>query len=127
MSQYLQGTQKSIRAWSVHGLAVKAAFQLGLQSSEASAEFSPLEREVRKRTWYGCVVLDRLAQHRALATKPLADYHRTLSMTFGRPAAIPENYVKLDLPVDYDDILPSSTAGFDPVKRNSVLFFNATM
>lgn len=61
MSQYLQGTQKSIRAWSVHGLAVKAAFQLGLQSSEASAEFSPLEREVRKRTWYGCVVLDRLA------------------------------------------------------------------
>ena len=59
MSQYLQGTQKSIRAWSVHGLAVKAAFQLGLHSSEASKEFSPLEREVRKRTWFGCVILDR--------------------------------------------------------------------
>lgn len=58
---------------------------------------------------------------------PLAEYFRTLSMTFGRPVAIPENYVKLDLPVDYDDILPSSIPGGDLVKRNSVLFFNATM
>ncbi|CAK7201351.1 hypothetical protein SEUCBS139899_004055 [Sporothrix eucalyptigena] len=77
MSQYLQGTQKSIQAWPVHGLAVKAAFQLGLHSSETSfsskSHYTPLEREIRKRTWYGCVVLDR-----------------TLSMTFGRPAAIPD-------------------------------------
>jgi hypothetical protein len=59
MGQYLQGTQKSVEAWAVHGLAVKAAFQLGLHSSEASKAFSPLDREIRKRTWFGCVVLDR--------------------------------------------------------------------
>jgi hypothetical protein len=59
MGQYLQGTQKSVQAWTVHGLAVKAALQLGLHSKDASQAFSPLEREIRKRTWFGCVVLDR--------------------------------------------------------------------
>lgn len=59
MGQYLQGTQKSIQAWTVHGLAVKAALQLGLQAQNASQSFSLLEQETRKRTWYGCVVLDR--------------------------------------------------------------------
>ena len=59
MGLYLQGTQKSVEAWAVHGLAVKAAFQLGLHSSEASKAFTPLDREIRKRTWFGCVVLDR--------------------------------------------------------------------
>lgn len=59
MGQYLQGTQKSIQTWTIHGLAVKAAFQLGLHSSEASKRFAPLEREIRKRVWFGCVILDR--------------------------------------------------------------------
>jgi hypothetical protein len=57
--QYLQGTQKAIEAWNIHGLAVKAALQLGLHSSEASKRFTPLEQEIRKRLWFGCVVLDR--------------------------------------------------------------------
>lgn len=59
MGQYLQGTQKSIQTWTIHGLAVKAALQLGLHSTEASKRLSPIERETRKRLWYGCVILDR--------------------------------------------------------------------
>jgi Fungal specific transcription factor domain len=59
MGQYLQGTQNPVQAWTSHGLAVKAALQLGLHSRDASRAFSPLEQEIRKRTWYGCVVLDR--------------------------------------------------------------------
>jgi hypothetical protein len=40
-------------------------------------------------------------------------------MTFGRPATIPDNYVKLDLPkaLEDDDVLTT----------NSVRFFNSTM
>jgi hypothetical protein len=68
VGQYLQGTRQSLQTWTVHGLAVKAALQLGLHSNEALKRYPPLEREIRKRTWYGCVLLDR-----------------TLSMTFGRP------------------------------------------
>lgn len=57
--QYLQGTQKSVQAWTTHGLAISAAFQLGLHSPEANRRFSPVESEIRKRTWFGCILLDR--------------------------------------------------------------------
>ncbi|KAL7793969.1 fungal-specific transcription factor domain-containing protein [Trichoderma afarasin] len=85
MTQFLQGTQRSAQTWNLHGLTVKAALQLGLHTSSSYTKFSPLEREIRKRTWYGCVVLDR-----------------TLSMTFGRPPAIPVEYVQMALPLDVE-------------------------
>lgn len=59
MSQYLQGTSRSIETWGVHGLAIKAAYQLGIHSKQALQPCSPLEREFRTRTWFGCVLLDR--------------------------------------------------------------------
>lgn len=58
-TQYLQGTQNSLRTWTIHGLAVKAAFSIGLHSSDILKRFMPLEQEIRKRTWHGCVLLDR--------------------------------------------------------------------
>lgn len=108
LGQYLQGTQRSIETWTVHGIAVKAAFQLGLHSANIAKRLSPLEQEIRKRTWFGCIVLDR-----------------TLSMTFGRPATIPNDYIKMELPqhidgwtYEDDDELRTSS---------SVAFFSATM
>lgn len=59
LGQYLQGTQKSVQAWTTHGLAITAAFQLGIHSPEANKAFPALECEIRKRTWFGCVLLDR--------------------------------------------------------------------
>ncbi|KAI3012293.1 transcriptional regulator family: Fungal Specific TF [Aspergillus niger] len=109
MGQYLQGTQKSVQAWTIHGLAVKAALQLGLHSKGASRAFTPLEQEVRKRTWFGCVVLDR-----------------SLSMTFGRPAAIPDCYVKLDLPA-FQGRSEVLSIGNETDAHNSIRFFNATV
>ncbi|KAJ6164235.1 hypothetical protein N7470_002907 [Penicillium chermesinum] len=36
IGQYLHGTQKSVQAWTIHGLAARAALQLGLHSRHAS-------------------------------------------------------------------------------------------
>ncbi|TVY92748.1 hypothetical protein LAWI1_G002078 [Lachnellula willkommii] len=47
-------------------------------------------------------------------------------MTFGRPATIPDDYVRLELPLDYDELILSSTT-FDPRQQISVQFFNATI
>ncbi|CEL11170.1 hypothetical protein ASPCAL14275 [Aspergillus calidoustus] len=85
VTQYMQGTRSSNQTWTTHGLAVKVALQLGLHSAETSKRLPPVEREMRKRTWFGCVVLDR-----------------NLSMTFGRPPSIPEHYSRLELPIYYD-------------------------
>lgn len=59
VTQYMQGNKSSIQTSATHGLAVKIAMQIGLHSTEASKRFSPLERETRKRVWFGCIVLDR--------------------------------------------------------------------
>ena len=110
--QYLQGTQRSVEAWTLHGLAVKGALQLGLHSSTPSSRFSPLDQEFRKRIWFGCVVLDR-----------------TLSMTFGRPPAIPDDYIRIPLPCSLvpprNDV--NHALASDPKPDISVEFFNATM
>ena len=110
MSQYLQGTHKSVQTWTTHGLAVKAALAIGLQSRDAMAKFSPTEQETRKRTWFMCVLVDR-----------------HLSMTFGRPSTIPDEYVKLDparlIPID------SATSDAADIMRDEkgIEFFNGTL
>ncbi|KAJ5677468.1 transcriptional regulatory protein GAL4 [Penicillium maclennaniae] len=109
LGQYLQGTQKSVQAWTTHGLAISAAFQLGLHSPEANRRFSPLDSEIRKRTWYGCILLDR-----------------TLSMTFGRPCTIPESYVKLELPLQDMQVL-SSTPKKETCQHLDGWFFTAAI
>ncbi|KAK9799127.1 putative Transcription factor domain-containing protein [Seiridium cardinale] len=128
MSLYLQGTNRSVKTWNIHGLAVKAAFQLGLHSNDSSRNLSGVELETRNRTWYGCVVLDR-----------------TLSMTFGRPPTIPalnnvrsmsdemanptrriDNYVRTPLP----NIRGYSGHGYIAQENPEVLssmFFNETI
>jgi hypothetical protein len=114
MGQYLQGTQKSVQTWKMHGLAVRAAFQIGLHSSDLARVFPPIEQEIRKRTWFGCIMLDR-----------------TLSMTFGRPASIPDSYVQLDLPVEFSVLNGGITGGdgkesLDRKESLSIAFFNGT-
>ncbi|KAH8800258.1 fungal-specific transcription factor domain-containing protein [Xylogone sp. PMI_703] len=69
---YLQSTEHVTRLWNVIGLAIRAAQCLGLHSNEASVHLeSQLDREIRRRIWYNCVLLDEL-----------------IAMTFGRPAMI---------------------------------------
>lgn len=63
---FLQGTPYPSRCWNSVGIACRLAQGLGLHA-ETSGKLT-LEREMRLRTWYGCVVLDML-----------------VSMTFGRP------------------------------------------
>ncbi|KAH8799845.1 fungal-specific transcription factor domain-containing protein [Xylogone sp. PMI_703] len=109
IAQYLQSTQRSVQTWTTHGLAVRAAFQLGLHSSDLAKVFSPLEQEIRKTTWYGCVMLDR-----------------TLSMTFGRPPTIPESYVRLDLPVPYAT-LQHPIVIVEKGESLSIAFYNGTI
>lgn len=125
MSQYLQGTQRSIKTWSIHGLAMKAAFQLGLHSAQTPQHFDFLDRETRLRTWHGCVVLDRFVTYpflSGLCTEPR--FSRTLSMTFGRPPTIPHSY--------HYGTLPRHQIGTEsPIawssEPNSTVFWNATM
>ncbi|KIY00691.1 uncharacterized protein Z520_03356 [Fonsecaea multimorphosa CBS 102226] len=114
IAQYCQGTQRPDEAWHLHGLAVRAAIQLGLHWTHTYTHLKPLECELRKRTWFGCVILDRM-----------------LSMTLGRPCTISDELLQLDLPVDIglDAVSrgPASTASGQSATPNTVCLFIATI
>ena len=124
MTQYLQGTKKSVQTWTIHGLAVKAAFSIGLHSPAAYRNLGVHERETRKRAWWGCVLLDRYAIH--LNLNMAHSYYRILSQALGRPTVIPEDLCRVELPEPLDDEMQGA-ASFDSVKALSLEFFRNTM
>ncbi|CAK7214874.1 hypothetical protein SCUCBS95973_002283 [Sporothrix curviconia] len=73
MGQYLQSTSEVNRCWNVFGMAIRVAQGMGLHLHENnnSSRVPPLERELRRRCWCGCLVMDTV-----------------LAMTFGRPLMI---------------------------------------
>lgn len=58
METYLEGTTSSSLAWMLYGLAVKGAYQLGLYVMNLKGILQ-IDREVRRRLWYWCVMNDR--------------------------------------------------------------------
>lgn len=70
---YCQGSRRSVRAWNDHGSLVRSALALGLHVKRNDQAFDSHHEESRCRTWLTIYCLDKV-----------------LSMTFGRPAAIPD-------------------------------------
>lgn len=59
LAQYLQATHNSVQTTNALSLAITTAIRIGLHSRQASENLTLLERELRNRTWYLCVILDR--------------------------------------------------------------------
>ncbi|KAH7628209.1 fungal-specific transcription factor domain-containing protein [Sordaria sp. MPI-SDFR-AT-0083] len=71
MTIFLLGTPFPQRCWNSVGVACRLAQGLGLHTEASQSTRiirSDLEKEIRRRTWHGCVILDL-----------------TVSMTYGRP------------------------------------------
>ncbi|PLB54517.1 putative fungal-specific transcription factor [Aspergillus steynii IBT 23096] len=66
---FLQSSPYPSRCWQSVGVACRVALGLGLHESDTLATLAPLESDIRRRTWHGCVMMDV-----------------TLSMTYGRPS-----------------------------------------
>jgi hypothetical protein len=60
VAQYQQGTMRSNECWLTTGHATRMALGLGIHTSPTSpAKVEPLDRELRRRLWWGCFSLDR--------------------------------------------------------------------
>lgn len=60
MGQYSQSTNSPHQAWMVIGLTVRIAEGLGLHLPETSVRIDDVhQRELVRRLWHGCVVMDR--------------------------------------------------------------------
>lgn len=79
----------------------RTATSLSLHLNPVVNDMLPVEKEVRKRSWWGCLILDR-----------------TLSMKFGRPPSLRIEDGNVDLPLEVDDqyilndsVIPRQPAG----------------
>jgi hypothetical protein len=97
--QFLQATTRLAGCWNIIGLAIRIAQGLGLHV-ELNLAFSKscIDREIRKRLWHGCLLMDRI-----------------VSMTLGRPLMVTQDS-GMELPLGVDDeyisdeqILPQNT------------------
>lgn len=109
LSHFLQGTTELNDCWNIGGLLIRTALSIGLHIEPSGAPLSELQKEVRRRVWAGCFIVDR-----------------TLSMKFGRPPALPIASAKrVDLPAVVDDqyITNGTTRARQPKGRPSRMDF----
>jgi hypothetical protein len=57
MGSYLQSTNRPNRCWNVLGMGIRVAQGLGLHIERSGGDF--VDRETRRRVWWGCVLMDR--------------------------------------------------------------------
>ena len=108
MCYYLQGTIDLHQCWNLLGLMVRIATSVGLHSKLGQDDIIPVEREVRKRTWWGCVVLNY-----------------TLSMKFGCPPLLRADESNVEFPLEVDDqyIINTSVTSRQPNGSPSFISF----
>jgi transcriptional regulatory protein GAL4 len=76
LSNYTQKRNKPNTGWNYLGLAVRMALSLGLHKEFPEWKISLLQREMRRRVWWGLYIFDSGA-----------------SITFGRPVLLPEDSI----------------------------------
>ncbi|CAK46090.1 hypothetical protein M747DRAFT_286646 [Aspergillus niger ATCC 13496] len=106
---YLQGTQMPVQMWTMHGMLVRTATALGLHSEQAAQGLHPIQQEIRRRTWLTIYCLDRI-----------------LSVTWGRPPAIPDEYIVVKLPSPWVTMTETTTHHSNAGDIHTA-FFDATV
>ncbi|KAI0092813.1 fungal-specific transcription factor domain-containing protein [Irpex rosettiformis] len=86
MSSFLCSVNCLPQAWIIVGQAIRIAQDIGLHRSPRRLLISPIEKETRRKVWWGCYILDRM-----------------LALTLGRPMGIDERDCDVELPADVDD------------------------
>ncbi|KIW62489.1 hypothetical protein PV04_10662 [Phialophora macrospora] len=82
---YYQSTSRPNQSWNSIGLAIRIASTIGAHVDPTPEQFDPVQIEVRRRCWYGCVVLDSV-----------------LALLFGRPTSFQGTF-DVSMPSDIDD------------------------
>ncbi|KAF2788531.1 hypothetical protein K505DRAFT_255310 [Melanomma pulvis-pyrius CBS 109.77] len=115
MGQYLQSTDMSSSCWNIVGMAIRVAQCIGLhhdprgckQGCCPKQKYDQLDIEMRRRTWTGCMLLDRVLS--LTYGRPLMIHPTTTQKQLFLPSAIDDQYLTclLDAPGSQPDGVPS--------------------
>ncbi|KAI9370734.1 fungal-specific transcription factor domain-containing protein [Aspergillus egyptiacus] len=107
LSNYAQKRNKPNTGWNFLGLAVRMSMSLGLHKEFHGWKISLLQREIRRRLWWGVYIFDSGA-----------------AKTFGRPILLPEDSVmdvKHVLNI-HDEALTTTTTALPPDVNEPTLY-----
>ncbi|KAF9051141.1 hypothetical protein BDZ89DRAFT_526471 [Hymenopellis radicata] len=110
---YSLGTSVPQTAWTIVGVGVRFAVEIGVHRRKPEGHKLTMEDELRKRAFWILLSLDR-----------------TICLFLGRPSILRDEDFDLELPVDCDDeywiIAPNGEVTFQqpPDKPSSIVFFN---
>jgi hypothetical protein len=110
MSHYLHGSLELNHCWTVIGLAIRTAQELGLYLDSTDFTNDIVEQEIRKRVWWGCFVIDRL-----------------VSIKVGRPPTIHDiPAIRVSLPLAVDDEFLNEASNYTQPSHipSKIEFFN---
>ncbi|GFP56396.1 uncharacterized transcriptional regulatory protein C3C7.04 [Trichoderma asperellum] len=110
MSHYLHGSLELNHCWTVIGLAIRTAQELGLYLDSTDFTNDIVEQEIRKRVWWGCFVIDRL-----------------VSIKVGRPPTIHDiPAIRVGLPLAVDDEFLNEASNYTQPSNipSKIEFFN---
>ncbi|KAL4963235.1 transcription factor domain-containing protein [Aspergillus stella-maris] len=94
MSHYLQGSPTPNRCWHVTGTASRMAQGIGLHSTVGDERRSFAQKQIRRRVWHGCVMLDQGAS--TMLGRPAMHSN---SQSVPLPKAIDDCYLYPDLAI----------------------------
>ncbi|KAH7913811.1 fungal-specific transcription factor domain-containing protein [Hygrophoropsis aurantiaca] len=108
---FLQGTSAPQACWTIVGIGIRLAQDVGAHRRQVYSEVPTAEDELWKRAFWILVTLDRL-----------------MSSSLGRPCAIQDEDFDLDLPIDCDDEYwehpdPAQVFRQPPDKPSTMSFF----
>ncbi|KAG9219210.1 hypothetical protein CCMSSC00406_0001620 [Pleurotus cornucopiae] len=86
MSSFLCSVNCLPQAWILVGQAVRIGQDLGLHRSPRRLVITPIEKETRRRIWWGVYTLDRM-----------------LALALGRPLGVNDSDCDVEMPVEVDD------------------------
>lgn len=121
---YLQSSRYATRCWNVVGLAIRVAQSLGLHLPLGRKGETQLVREMKRRVWHTCVVLDRCVISCSCSYMNITSANKTrlLAMTFGRPTMLPDaGKVPIPLVIDDEYLRDDSEDGIQPASVPSRL------
>lgn len=105
MSSFLCSVNCLPQAWILIGQAVRAGQDLGLHRSPRRLSITPVEKETRRKIWWGVYTLDRM-----------------LALALGRPLGVNDSDCDAELPVEVDDeSLPEYFTGAPMTQRQPSL------
>ncbi|KAF9008701.1 fungal-specific transcription factor domain-containing protein [Cyathus striatus] len=105
LSSFLCSVNCLPQAWILIGQAVRAGQDLGLHRSPRRLLITSIEKEMRRKIWWGVYILDRM-----------------LALALGRPLGVNDSDCDVEMPIEVDDeYLPDYFSGAQMTQRPAPL------